>query len=108
MSEINNSEFVQYALKYFDVLKWKPAHPEDCSGPHIIAYGNIDVHGCGCICVIDPVAQLFKIEQHRRSANEILKSQCVVHYDNDKVAIYRFEHYMDKTGMFYKEAWLGG
>lgn len=102
------SEFISYALRYFEVLKWKPARPEDCDGPQIIAYGNVDNHGCGCACVIDPVAKLFKIEQSRRSANELLKSQIVVQYTNDVVAINRFEHYMDATGSFYKEAWLNG
>lgn len=106
--KVTDNEFVQYALKFFEALKWKPARPEDCGSPFVIAYGNVDSHGCGCACVIDTKAKLFKIELAERSANEILKSQCVVHYFDDEVAIQRFEHYMDKTGLFLKEAWLRG
>lgn len=103
---MSNSEFIKYAISFFQTLGWKPARPEDCDRPDIIAWGNVDSNGSGCCCVIDDAAKLFKIEQTRRSPNEKLVSSCVVHYDSDKIAIQRFEHYMDVTGMFYKEGWL--
>ena len=110
MSFLESSEssrlFIEYALRMFKELNWKAAKPEDCDRPDIIAWGNVNEHGFGCVCVIDPQAQLFKIEQTYRSGNELLSSKCIVHYTDVKIAISRFEHYMDVTGAFYKEGWL--
>lgn len=103
----NSTEFVDYAIKFFRTLNWVPAPTTELSRPDIIAWGTRDSGEQGCYCVIDTQAKLFKIVQRRCSATEILESKCVVHYDSDKIAIQRFEHYMDVTGMFYKEGWHG-
>lgn len=105
-NESVDREFIAYALKFFKELKWKPARPEDLSAPHIIVYGNLDKQGRGTVCVIDPVSRLFKIELNQRSNTDVIKTMCVVNYQNSKEAIMKFEHYMDSVGGFYKDAWL--
>lgn len=102
-----DNDFIRHALGVFAYLKWKPVHPEECEGPYIIAYGNIDEYGCGCVCVIDTRSNMFKIVQLRRNPIEVLKTEFIVHYGEDlKLAIQRFDHYLDIAGMVFREGWV--
>lgn len=101
-----DDEFIKHAFEVFQYLHWKPAKPEDCDGPHIIAYGNVDASGCGSVCVIDTQAKLFKLELKERDNDALIEAKCVYHYDDAKAAIARFDKYLDVIGGFYKDGWL--
>lgn len=101
-----DDEFIKHAYEAFQFLHWKPAKPEDCDGPHIIAYGNVDNTGCGVVCVIDTLANLFKLELKYRDNDAIAEAKCVYHYTDSKSACVRFDKYLDALGGFYKDGWL--
>ena len=99
---------IKHAVSMFSTLKWKPVAPAELAANHVIGYGSIDNWGSGCVCIIDPVAKLFQVKLVHKSAREKIVSNCIVNWEDIRVAIDRFDHYMDVTGNFYKEAWLGG
>ena len=76
---------------------------------------NIIVYGTSrkslrheCFVSIDWKFKLFKIELFRLDDTTKVSSKCVVKYETDKEAIEKFDHFMDATGAFYKEACLNG
>lgn len=104
---LSTNDFVNHAIAFFDVLKWKPAPPDSLSEPHLVVYGNLNSTGHGTHCVIDTKAKLFKINLNVESLDQKLFTKIVVRYHTDAEAIQLFEHYMDCLGGFLKEAWLG-
>ena len=100
------SDFVKHALAFFDILKWKPAHPDTLSEPHLVVYGNLKPDGTGTHCVIDDNAKIFKITLNLKSLDQKLFTKIVVRYNSDTEAIQLFEKHMDALGGFMKDAWL--
>lgn len=99
---------LNHAKTWFDKLKWKPLPSVMLPAWYVSGYGNSDNHGNVCVCIIDPVARLFQVKLVQRSSREKLDSNCIVNWEDTKTAIDRFNHYMDVTGNFLKEAWLRG
>jgi hypothetical protein len=100
--------FIKHALSWFTELKWKPIPKTELAADYVCGYGNVDAHGNGCVCIIDPVARLFQVKLVQSSGREKIVSNCMVCWSDTKTAIDRFDHYMDVTGNFLKEAWLRG
>ena len=99
---------IKHALSMFNTLRWKPLAKEELAASYVTGYGKVDPWGDGCVCIIDPVARLLQVKLVQKSSREKIVSNCMVNWEDTRVAIDRFDHYMDVTGNFYKEAWLGG
>lgn len=93
-----SESFVQYAVKVFQTLNWKPARPDTRSKPGLVVWGNLDNQGFGTHCVIDLQAALFKVQVKIRNETEILEMKLIAQYQSQDEAIALFEKYMDLAG----------
>lgn len=96
-------EFIDYAIKTFEVLKWKPAHPDTLSKPNLVVYGNLDSMGYGSYCVIDPDAMLLKLQIRIRSTQEILEAKLVGNFNSSVEGCNLLDKYLDIGGGLVKD-----
>lgn len=91
-------DFVNYAIKIFEALKWKPAQSNTLSKPTLIVYGNLDSSGYGTHCVIDPEANLLKVAIRIRSSEELFELKLVGHFHTDIEGCALLDKYLDIGG----------
>ena len=100
-STSSHNDFTKYAIEQFRKLNWKPANPKDLSREDIVVYGNLDPDGQGVVCVIDPLAKLFKVELERRTTDTVVSCKVVKKYDDNKQAKYLLDECLDAVGGLY-------
>lgn len=96
-------DFVNYAIRTFEALKWKPAQPNTLSKNNLIVYGNLDSAGYGTHCVIDPDANLLKVAIRIRSFEELFELKLVGHFDTDIEGCTLLDKYLDIGGGLVKD-----
>lgn len=96
-------EFVDYAIKTFEVLRWKPARPDTLSKANLVVYGNLDSSGYGTHCVIDPESNLLKLSIRIRSSEELFELKLVGHFNTDIEGCTLLDKYLDIGGGLVKD-----
>lgn len=98
-------DFINQAIEIFQKLNWRPANPADLSKPNLVVWGNLDNEGKGVVCVIDPDAQLFKVELDVRNSDTVVNCKLVRLYKDATNPRYLLESALDALGGLYGDVW---